>query len=117
LFSFGREHEKKCAEHHVRDPAQLYLVSAMIDLVHDLLEVKTSEEEVRSAVRAAFVEGGAGVWEQAGSWLRKLCEAYPDFRTLWPELASNPKAEIRFRAAAFLDVMPGRSWRAFMPGS
>jgi hypothetical protein len=107
LFSFGREHEKKCAERHVRDPAQLYLVTALIDSVHDLLEGKTSEEQVRSAVRAAFVEGGVGVWEQAGSWLRKLCEDYPDFRALWPEFASNLKAGIRFRTAAFLDDMPG----------
>jgi hypothetical protein len=107
LFSFGREHEKECAEPHVHDPAQLYLVTTMIDSVHDLLEGKTSEEQTRSAVRAAFVEGGAGVWEQAGSWLRKLCEDYPDFQALWPEFASNSKAAIRFRAAAFLDDMPG----------
>jgi len=107
MFTFGREHEHECAARYVRNPAQLGLVTALIDAVHDLLEAKTSDERVRSAVRAAFVEGGSGVWEQAGSWLRKLCKDYPGFSALWQEFASHSRAGIRFRAAAFLDEMPG----------
>jgi hypothetical protein len=107
VFTFGREHEQECATRYVRNPAQLGLVTALIDAVHDLLEAKTSDERVRSAVRAAFVEGGSGVWEQAGSWLRKLCQEYPGFSALWQEFASHSRAGIRFRAAAFLDKMPG----------
>ena len=72
MFSFGRKHELECATRYVRDQAQLELVTALINSIHDLLEGKSSVEQVQSAVRAAFVEGKAGIWEQAGSWLRKL---------------------------------------------
>ena len=83
MFTFGREHEQECARRYVRNQAQLGLVTALIDAVHDLREAKTSDERVHSAVRVAFVEGGSGVWEEAGSWLRKLCQDYPGFSALW----------------------------------
>ena len=82
VFTFGREHEQECARRNVRNPAQSGLVTELIDAVHDLLEAKASDERVRSAVRAAFVEGGSGVWDQAGSWLRKLCQEYPGFSAM-----------------------------------
>ena len=103
MFTFGRDHERECARRSVRDPSQWVLVAALIDSVHGFLEDRTTEEPVRSAIRAAFVEGGAGVWEQAGSWLRKLCGDFPVFRPLWREFAAHSRAEVRFRAAAFID--------------
>jgi hypothetical protein len=106
VFTFGREHEKECAVRHVRDSSQVGLVLSVIDSVHDLLEGKVGEERVQSSLRAAFVEGGSGVWEQAGAWLRKLCMEYPKCHGLWEEFATHPRAEIRFRAAAYLDQMP-----------
>ncbi len=106
MFTFGREHEKICEAVYVRNPAQLPLLISVIDAVHDLIEGAGSESNLGNALRAALVEGGAGVWESAGRWLRKSGADYPGLLPLWSELASHRKSEVRFRIACFLDEMP-----------
>jgi len=40
MFTFGREHERKCAVHYVRDPSQAELISMVVDSIHDYLDGK-----------------------------------------------------------------------------
>lgn len=106
MFTFGREHERKCAVAYVRSPAQATLILAVVDAVHDLLESKSEPEALAQALSTAFAEGGSGVWEGAASWLRKSCVDYPELGCLWLALAQHPKSEVRFRIACCLDDMP-----------
>lgn len=108
MFTFGREHEKKCAIGYVRTKVsgQVELITELIDAVHDLIESTGTEKAVRTALSEAFVAGGSGVWEQAGAWLRKLVKEYPTFETLWLEFANHQEWKVRFRAACFIDEMP-----------
>lgn len=110
LFTFGREHEKKCATEHLRNAFKVKVASTLIDAIHDLIEGIGSKDKVHDAIRIAFAEGGSGVWESTGSWLRKLGAEYPDIRGLWVELAQHPRAMVRFRIACFLDVMPTKEF-------
>ena len=110
MFTFGREHEKKCAVAYIRNPQQAALISNVIDSVHDLLEGTASVEKVSDTIRTAFAQGGSGVWERAGSWLRKTSAHDPSLVSLWDELATHPKAEVRFRVACFLDQVPTSSF-------
>lgn len=106
MFTFGRDHEKKCEAQYVRNPAQVPMLMSVIDAVHDLIEGHGELEQVRASLRVALTEGGAGVWENAAKWLRKTSFEHPEILTLWSELASHPKANTRFRVACFLDEMP-----------
>jgi hypothetical protein len=106
MFTFGREHEKKCALAYVRKRDQAALVSTMIDAIHDLLEGNGTADQASTAIGEAFVNGGSGVWEGAGSWLRKTCAEYPGLRQLWAVLARHESAVVRFRVACFLNDMP-----------
>ncbi|MFZ6655334.1 hypothetical protein [Undibacterium sp. TJN19] len=106
MFTFGREHEKRCDSKYVRNPSQVVLLLNVIDAVHDLLEDKGSEDHLVHALRVAMTDGGAGVWENAAKWLRLSSGDYPQVLKLWPELAQHPKADVRFKVACFLDEMP-----------
>jgi hypothetical protein len=106
MFTFGREHERKCEAQYVRNPAQIPILLAVVDAVHDLIEGKGSEVAFESTIRSAFTDGGTGVWENAGKWLRKTGSEFPGVLKLWAELAAHPKAEIRFRVACFLNEVP-----------
>ena len=106
MFTFGREHEKKCEARYVRNAEQIHLLMAIIDAVHDLIEGTGSESQLIDAIRAGFTQGGSGVWESAARWLRKSSADYPSVLQLWLEFASHSNALIRFRAACFLDEMP-----------
>jgi hypothetical protein len=106
MFTFGRDREKESAAHHVRDPQQVPLIHAAVDAVHDFLEGRIAPDALQAALRRAFVEGGSGAWEQAGSWVRRLANEYPAVLSLWRELAHHPDARVRFRAACFLNEMP-----------
>jgi hypothetical protein len=106
MFTFGREHEKKCEARYVRNPSQIPLLLSVVDAVHDLIEGKGTEEDLKESLRKAFVEGGAGVWENTEKWLRKSSEDYPGVLELWSEFANHPKAEVRFRVACVLDRLP-----------
>jgi hypothetical protein len=112
LFTFGREHEKKCATEHLRNSFQVKVASTLIDAIHDFIEGIGSIENVQDAIRIAFAEGGSGVWEATGSWLRELGAEYPDIRGLWVELAQHPRVTVRFRIACFLNEMPTREFLA-----
>ena len=106
MFTFGREHEKKCAVGYVRNPEHAQLILAVIDAVHDLMEGYGSEEQLIEVLRTALSEGRSGVWEQAETWLRKASSDYPRVLELWPELASHSRAEVRFRVACVLNHLP-----------
>jgi hypothetical protein len=106
IFTFGREHERKCEARYVRNPAQVPLILAVVDAVHDLIEGQASESDLRSVLREAFIEGGSGVWENAEKWLRKCSSDYPGLLDLWVEFAANSKLEVRFRVACVLDRVP-----------
>ena len=106
MFTFGREHERKCALAYVRKPDQAALVSTMIDAIHDLLEGKGNAGQVGAVIGEAFAHGGSGVWESAGSWLRKIGAEYNEARQLWAVLARHESAAVRFRVACFLNEMP-----------
>ena len=60
MFTFGREHEKKCEPRYVRNPEQVPLLLAVVDGVHDLIEGKGTEEPLKKSLRKAFIEGGSG---------------------------------------------------------
>ena len=105
MFTFGREREKESALHYLRDPQHVHLIEAVVDAVHDLLEGRDSLDAVRHVLSRAFLNGGAGVWEQAGSWLRKLVADQPSIESLWSEFASHPEPKVRFRTACFIDEM------------
>ena len=106
MFTFGREHEKKCEASYIRSAEQIPILMAVVDAVHDLIDGIGTEENVASAIRMAFIEGGAGVWEGAARWLRKCSVDYPSVLQLWPEFAAHRHADVRFRVACFLDEMP-----------
>ena len=106
MFTLGRDHGKKTDARYVRDPKQVSLLLSVIDAVHDLIEGKGSEQALKEAIRAAFTTGGSGVWENAEKWLRKSSQDYPSVLDLWPEFAAHPKAEVRFRVACVLNLMP-----------
>ena len=60
MFTFGREHEKKCEPRYVRNPEQVPLLLAVVDAVHDLIEDKGTEEALKKSLRKAFIEDGSG---------------------------------------------------------
>jgi len=105
MFTFGRDHEKRCAREYVRNSDQLLLAEKVVDSVHDLLEGKIGKDAAASALKKALTEGGSGVWEQAGSWLIKLAKEDSYFDSIWLELAKHRSANIRFRVASFLSEM------------
>jgi hypothetical protein len=55
MFTFGREHGKKCSESRT-----VPLLLAVVDAVHDLIEGKGTEEALKRSLRKAFIEGGSG---------------------------------------------------------
>jgi len=106
IFTFGREHEKKCAARYVRDPSQVPLLLTVVDAAHDLIEGKGPVIDFVAVCRSAFVGGGTGVWENTEGWIRKCSSEHPEVLELWRELAAHPKAEIRFRVACILNDLP-----------
>lgn len=106
MFTFGREHELKCAISNLKAPKNIALITAVINAIHDLLESQIDEKKAAEILSQAFVEGGAGVWEATGSWIRKLSVEYPTFESLWHEFAKNQDSKVRFKAACCLDDMP-----------
>ena len=106
MFTFGRDREKESAANYVRDPQQIQLIHGAVDAVHDFLKKRISSDAVQVAIIRAFVEGGPGVWEQAGTWLRKLNHEFPSFLTVWQELSQHVDGRVRYRVACFLNEMP-----------
>ena len=106
MFTFGREHERNCAVRNLRKPDDVQLITNVVDGVHDVLEGNVSPDAIRPVILLAFSLGGSGVWEQAGSWLRKLAAKYPELESVWTELATNSEGKVRFRVACFIDELP-----------
>lgn len=115
MFTFGREHERECALAYARKPEHALLLTTLIDAIHDLLEGKGTEAPVEDAIRSTFTDGGSGVWETGGKWLRKVGGEYPAIRRLWAELARHRSATVRFRIACFLDQMPDQEFASVSP--
>jgi hypothetical protein len=106
VFTFGRKHELEHAARFIGTEEKARLLLAAIERIHDLLEGAASVTAAETALAAAIAEGPAGVWESAGSWLRKLNGEHPSSRELWRRLAEHPSATVRFRVASFLDELP-----------
>ena len=106
MFTFGRAHEKEVAARYVRDPAQVSTLDHLIDGIHDLLEGTGTLEDVTQALDQAFVSGGSGVWEQAGSWLVKLTSEFPEAAGRWAFYGRHRLANVRTRVAAHLTDVP-----------
>ena len=105
MFTFGRKREKECALRYLNDLSQFELIEAVVDGVHDLIEGRIEDDTLRPIISRAFIEGGSGVWEQTGSWLRKLVAEYPQFEALWREFSDHSNWKVRFRTACFLNEM------------
>ena len=106
MFTFGREHEKKCAAQYLRDPNQIEIIEGVVDAVHDLLDGHCDIDDAGKILAAAFSRGGSGAWEQTASWMSKLACDYPKILSEWRSLASHSKANVRFRVACCLNDMP-----------
>jgi hypothetical protein len=106
VFTFGRDHEKKCAAEKLRKPDQAAILVGVVDAVHDLLERKASLDEIRPTLTEAFSFGGTGVWESTGSWMRQIMTEHPAFAAVWRDLATHSQGQVRFRVACFLNVLP-----------
>lgn len=106
MFSFGREHEKRCAAGYFRKPADPAPLLALIDAVHDLAEGHANAADVRPRFVECLVHGGVRTWEGAGYWLAKAQGDFPALADVWTGLARHPRAEVRWRIACLLDRMP-----------
>lgn len=110
MFTFGRQQELNHALASLRKPEQAALAAAVIDAVHDLLEGKSTSAPFEAAVMHAFIDGGSGVWEKAGSWLRKTGFEFAQVNRVWTTLAAHESATVRYRVACFLDEMPAQEY-------
>ena len=106
MFTFGRDHEKRCAASYFRKPADPAALLALIDAVHDLAEGKAAVADVRGRLVQCLVEGGVRTWEGAGYWLAKAQDDFPELSDVWTQLARHPQAEVRWRIACLRDRMP-----------
>jgi hypothetical protein len=106
IFTFGRQREKECAIENLHDPADAPLIHAVVDAIHDLLEGKVTEDALRPVFTRAFCEGGGGVWEQTGNWLKKLVSDFPSLQSLWLVFEVHPQWKVRWRTACCLGYMP-----------
>jgi len=106
MFTFGREHELKCASGKFKNKEEAKLLLDVVNVIHDYLEKSAAEERVTQVVKTALVEGPSGVWESAGSWLIKLGNENKVFLGIWRELAKSSKANTRFRVGAHLRYFP-----------
>ncbi|CRX67099.1 MULTISPECIES: hypothetical protein [Stenotrophomonas maltophilia group] len=102
MFTFGREHEIKCAIRRHRKDDELQMVLAIINAIHDFKDGIVPIESALNAIRKGLVGGASGTWEAAGSWLCKLNKAHPTTECVWFELASHPMAKVRFRVACHM---------------
>src|SRR5687768_8671367 len=106
MWTIGREREKEHARKFLGASADSSRLEAVIDAVHDLIDSRSTNDDIRAAFRGAFVDGSTGTWESTGSWLCKVIREYPSFSDLWLEFVSHRSAVVRFRAAAFVADMP-----------
>jgi hypothetical protein len=106
MFTLGRQREKQHAASFIRNEEDRLIAERVIDAVHDIAEGVASVDVVAPILADAFVTGGSGVWEQTGSWLRKLTKTHPSLAEVWPQLAIHKSSRIRFRVAAFVNDVP-----------
>ena len=105
MWTIGREREKEHAARNVRAD-QLAAIHAVIDAAFDLHEGRIEADEARDTFIAAFVDGGAGVWEQTESWLRRLATRHPGLSDIWVELSRHKAWKVRWRVSCVLDSIP-----------
>ena len=115
VFVFTREREKEAASRHLHNLTQLPLIHAVIDAAYDLHDGSGELQLLCNSIEHAMINGGGGVWEQAGTWLAKLSLHYPDLDTIWHTLTTYPKAPVRFRAAANICNMSSEALERNLP--
>jgi hypothetical protein len=106
MFTFGREHELKCALRDIKSEPNVRLITQVVEAVHDLLEGKSRAVPIQHVIIEAFSFGGSGVWERTGDWLRQLSRENPEMLDTWRELSRSHNGKVRFRVACFLNEMP-----------
>ena len=106
MFTFGREHELKCARAAFKSDKEAELMLLVVNTIHDLLEKKINYTEAQEVLFRGFTEGNRATWDKTGSWILKMRKDYPETEHLWKELAINSKAEVRFRVACFVGDFP-----------
>ena len=106
MFTYGRVREKENSACYIKNKEHLTVIYRVIDSVHDFLDNKLSNEELKPILYSAFADGGSGVWEQTETWIRKLSYEDPDFLSLWYELSNHKYAKVRWKVACVIDSMP-----------
>ena len=106
MFTFGREHEIEQATCFIGDTQKAEPLLRVINLVHDQIEGAENQAEVVEAIKFAISEGPSGVWESAGSWLKKLSVENGEYAQVWLQLASHQHSKVRFRVASFIGEIP-----------
>ena len=106
MFTFGREHELKCARADFKSDSDAELMLSVVNTIHDLIEENINFNEAEVILKKGFIEGNRATWDKTGSWLLKMAKDYPDTEAIWFELAKNPKAEVRFRVACHIGDFP-----------
>ena len=106
MFTFGREHELKCARNYFKTDSDAELLLIVVNAIHDLIEGKIEYEDAVIVLKKGFIEGNRGTWDVTGSWIRKMYKDYPATKEIWKELATHSKAEVRFRVACHIQELP-----------
>lgn len=106
MFTFGREHELKCARAAFKSDSDADLMLEVVNTIHDLLENKIDFKSAEIVLKKGVIEGNRATWDKIGSWLLKMSKDFPEIENTWKELAKNPKAEVRFRVACHIGSFP-----------
>jgi len=106
MFTFGREHEVRCAISNIKTKENQKLAASSVHSGHDYLEENIPLNKLGEILKSNFSNGGSGVWEQAGSWIGKVVTENPTAISWWHCLAAEKSAIVRFRVACFLDEIP-----------
>lgn len=106
MFTFGRDHEIKHVITRFGSEEKAALVVNVVNAVHDVLEGKAPPDHVEEPIKRAFIEGAAGTWESAGSWLLNLQGDFPFLEHIWFDLVKHPSASVRFRVAGHIIDLP-----------
>lgn len=108
MFTFGREHELKCARDAFKSDNDAELMLQVVNAIHDLLDKKIDFTEAEIVLKKGIVEGNRATWDKTGSWLLKMSKDFPETEDTWKELAKHPKTEVRYRVACHIGDFPSK---------
>ncbi len=108
MFTFGREHELKCARAAFKSDNDAELMLQVVNSIHDLLDKKIKYADAELILKMGITEGNRATWDGTGSWLLKMSKDFPETENTWKELAEHPKAEVRYRVACHIGLFPSK---------